>query len=277
MNSAAASVSGAFVLTPAAAKKLIGKAVASLPEVRRAAASGRLLIANGTTTSYVIEALTGRPAERFEYCVGVVTEGKYTENPNAEKSLFYWERGEVRRVAFKDFLETLRAFERDDVFVKGANAVDPFGFAGGLQTNPNGGSWAEAFGVATARGLHTIVPVGLEKLIPSVVDAAEKLGQLRVNYCIGNPAGLIPLTSFKVVTEIEALEHLAGVCATCVAAGGFGGSEGARAFVVEGTEEQVKHALSLALEVGDEPATAAGPVKWTSRLPEGIEEARPVV
>ena len=88
MNSAASSVSGSFVLTPAAGKKLIGKAVASLPEVKHAAASGRLLIANGTTTSYVIEALTGRPADRFEYCIGVVTEGKYTENPNAEKSLF---------------------------------------------------------------------------------------------------------------------------------------------------------------------------------------------
>ena len=270
MNSAAASVSGTFVLTPASGKKLIGKAVASLPEVRYAAVSGRMLIANGTTTSYVIEALTGQTAERFEYCIGVVTQGKYAENPTAEKSLFYWENGEVSRVPFKDFLETLRSFERDDVFIKGANAVDPFGFAGGLQTNPNGGSWAEAFGVATARGLHTIVPVGLEKLIPSVVDAAKKLGQLRVDYSIGNAAGLIPLTSFKAVTEIEALEQLAGVWATCVAAGGFGGSEGARAFVVEGTEEQVKAALGLALEVGDEPATPAGPVKWTSRLPEGM-------
>jgi len=270
MNSASGLVSGAFVLTPAAGKKLIGKAVAALSEVRRAAASGRMLIANGTTTGYVIEALTGRPAERFEYCIGVVTQGKYVENPAAEKSLFYWENGGVSRVAFKDFLETLRSFERNDVFIKGANAVDPFGFAGGLQTNPNGGSWAEAFGVATARGLHTIIPVGLEKLIPSVVEAAKKLGQLRVDYCIGNAAGLIPLTSFKVVTEIEALEHLAGVRATCVAAGGFGGSEGARGFVVEGTEEQVKAALALALEVGDEPATAAGAVKWTSRLPEDM-------
>jgi len=150
--------------------------------------------------------------------------------------------------------------------------VDPFGFAGGLQTNPNGGSWAEAFGVATARGLHTIVPVGLEKSIPSVVEAAEKLGQLRVDYFIGNPAGLIPLTSFKVVTEIEALEQLAGVCATCVCGGGIGGSEGARGFVVEGAEEQVAKALALVLEVGGEPGISAGPVEWNSRVPKGLEE-----
>ena len=271
----AGAVSGAFVLTPAAGKKLIGKAVAALPEVQRALVGGRMLVANGTTTSYVIDALTGKAIERFEYCVGVVTHGRFTENPASDHTLLYWEKGEVRRLPFKDFLETLRAFERDDVFIKGANAVDPLGFAGGLQTNPNGGSWADAFGVATARGLHTIVPVGLEKLIPSVVEAAKKLGQLRVDYVIGNPAGLIPLTSFKVVTEIQALEQLVGVCATCVAGGGFGGSEGARGFVVEGTEEQVKKALALAQEVGDEPATATGPVKWTSRLPDGLEEVGP--
>jgi len=265
-------VSGAFTLTPAAGKKLIGKAVAGLPEVEQAFRGGRLLVANGTTTSYIIEALTGKAIERFEYCVGVVTQGRWTENPASDHTLFYWEKGKVRSLPFKDFLDTLRTFERDDVFIKGANAVDPFGFAGGLQTNPNGGSWADAFGVATARGLHTIVPVGLEKLIPSVVEAAEKLGQLRVDYFIGNPAGLIPLTSFKVVTEIQALQQLAGVCATCVAGGGFGGSEGARGFVVEGTEEQVRKALILALEVGGEPTTSAGPVKWTSRLPEGLEE-----
>jgi len=266
----ARTVSGAFVLTPAAGKRLIGRAVAMLPEVQNAAQKGRMLVANGTTTSYIIEAFTGKPAERFEYCVGVVTQGKYTGNPNAEHSLFYWEKGDVRRVGFGEFLDTLRSFEPDDVLIKGANAVDPFGFAGGLQTNPNGGSWAEAFGVATARGLRTIVPVGLEKLIPSVVEAARKLGQLRVDYCIGNAAGLIPLTSFKVVTEIQALEQLAGVVATCVSAGGIGGSEGARGFVVEGTEEQVKKALALALEVGEEPAIGAGAVEWKSRLPEGL-------
>jgi hypothetical protein len=110
----------------------------------------------------------------------------------------------------------------------------------------------------------------LEKLIPSVVEAAKKLGQLRVDYCTGNAAGLIPLTSFKVVTEIQALEQLAGVCATCVAGGGFGGSEGARAFVVEGSEEAVKKAMAVAMEILDEPPIAAAEVKWNSRLPEGL-------
>ena len=265
-------VSGAFVLTPAAGKKLIGLAVASLPEVKRAYEKGRLAIANGTTTGYVIEALTGKPVRRFEYCVGIIAEGQFAENPESDHTMKMWDKGKEIDVPFPEFMNEFQKYEKDDVFIKGANAVDPYGFAGGLQTNPVGGSWAAAFGVITARGLHCIVPVGLEKMIPSVVDASEKMGQLRLNYTMGDPSGLIPLTTFQVVTELEALELLSGVEATAVAGGGIGGCEGSRAFVVEGTEEQVKDAFSYIKKVHDEPpmeitgkVTAKPP-----RLPEGL-------
>jgi hypothetical protein len=265
-------VSGGFVLTPAAGKKLIGLAVAALPEVRYAYKHGRLAIANGTTTGCVIEALTGQPVQKFEYCVGVVANGVFGENPDNDHTLMYWEKGKSTRLPFPQFLPELRKFERGDVFIKGANAVDPRGYAGGLQTNPNGGSWADAFGLITARGLFCVVPVGLEKMIPSVVEASRKAGQLRLDYCIGNAPGVIPLPSFKVVTEIEALEILAGVKATVIAAGGIGGSEGSRSFVIEGTEAQVKEALAYVLKVHKEPAVqVAGKVESKPhRLPEGL-------
>jgi len=246
--------SGAFVLTPMAGKKLIGMAVAALPEVKRAFDKGRLAIANGTTTGYVIEALLGTlPMGRFDYCVGVITDGLFTENPESDHTLLMWQKGEQVVLPFAEFLQEIRKFERDDVFIKGANAVDPYGYAGGLQTNPNGGSWADAFGLITARGLHCIVPVGLEKMIPSVIEASRKMGQLRLTYSLGSPAGMIPLTSFKVVTEIQALQQLSGANATPVSGGGIGGCEGARAFVVEGTNEQVEKAFELVKQVYSEP------------------------
>lgn len=265
-------VSGSFVLTPAAGKKLIGIAVASMPEVRHAYEKGRLAIANGTTTGYIIEALTGKPVKRFEYCVGIVTEGKLMENPENDHTLKVWDKGEERDLPFAKFLEVFKEYGKDDVFIKGANAVDPYGFAGGLQTNPVGGSWASAFGIITARGINCIVPVGLEKMIPSVVDASERMGQLSLDYTIGDPAGLIPLTSFTVVTELEALEMLSGVEATVVAGGGIGGSEGARTFVIEGTEGQVRDAFSYVKKVIDEPRVEVTG-KVTSKpdnLPDGI-------
>ncbi len=265
-------VSGAFVLTPSAGKKLIGMAVAVLPEVRHAYEKGRLAIANGTTTGYVVEALTGQPVKKFEYCVGVVTHGIFGENPDNDHTLMLWEGGKASKLPFPQFLTELRKFERDDVFIKGANAVDPQGFAAGLQTNPNGGSWADAFGLITARGFHCIVPVGVEKMIPSVMEASGKMGQMRLDYCIGNPPGLIPLPTFRVVTEVEALHVLAGVRATVVCAGGIGGCEGSRGFVVEGTEEQVKKAFSIVLKVHKEPAVQVdGKVEAKpNRLPEGV-------
>ncbi len=264
-------VSGAFVLTPMAGKKLIGMAVAALPEVKRAFDKGRLAIANGTTTGYVIEALLGTlPMGRFDYCVGVITDGLFTENPESDHTLLMWQKGEQVVLPFAEFLQEIRKFERDDVFIKGANAVDPYGYAGGLQTNPNGGSWADAFGLITARGLHCIVPVGLEKMIPSVIEASRKMGQLRLTYSLGSPAGMIPLTSFKVVTEIQALQQLSGANATPVSGGGIGGCEGARAFVVEGTNEQVEKAFELVKQIYSEP-----PVKRdgkTQALPHKLPE-----
>ena len=265
-------VSGAFVLTPAAGKKLIGMAVAALPEVKAAFEKGKLAIANGTTTSYVIEALTGQPIKRFEYCVGVVTNGIFGENPDNDHTLMFYDKGKAVKLPFAQFLPELRKFERGDVFIKGANAIDAQGVAGGLQTNPNGGSWADAFGFITARGLFCVVPVGLEKMIPSVVEASRKAGQSRLDYSIGNPPGLIPLPSFKIVTEVEAFEILSGAKATVIAAGGIGGNEGARAFVVEGTREEVKKAMSLVLQVRNEPPVqVTGKVEAKpNRLPEGL-------
>ena len=264
-------VSGSFVLTPAAGKKLIGIAVAALPEVKRAFENGRLAIANGTTTGYVIEALTGQSIQKFDYCVGVIAEGLFGENPDSDHTMMVWEKGKETKLPFPEFMNEFQKYERDDVFIKGANAVDPYGFAGGLQTNPQGGSWASAFGVITARGLHCIVPVGMEKMIPSVIDASKRMGQQRLKYSLGDSPGLIPLTSFKVVTEVEALEGLAGVRANVVAGGGIGGCEGARAFIFEGNEAQVKKIFELVKQIYNEPPIAVtGEVQASSRLPTGL-------
>ncbi|MBW1804393.1 MAG: hypothetical protein JRJ85_27125 [Deltaproteobacteria bacterium] len=246
-------ISGSFVLTPVAGKKLIGMGVAVLPEVKHAYEKGRLAVANGTTTGYVIEALRGTPPKRYDYCVGVIAGSMFTENPDSDHTLLMWINGEEKVVPFSEFLTEVRQFGPEDCFIKGANAIDPYGYAGGLQTNPNGGSWADAHGLMTARGLHCIVPVGLEKMIPSVIEASKRMGQMRLTYSYGSPAGLIPLTTFKVVTEVEALKILTGVDAVPVAGGGIGGCEGSRAYAVEGTAEEVEKAFAVYKQVYDEP------------------------
>ena len=56
---------------------------------------------------------------------------------------------------------------------------------------------------------------------------------------------LMPVVNATVVTEIQALRILAGVEATHIASGGFGGCEGAVALVVEGTDEAVRRAFEV--------------------------------
>ena len=246
-------VRGAFVLTPAAGKKLIGLGVAARPDVRQAYEKGRLVVANGTTTSFVVEALTGQNIRQFNYCIGLISKGMFTASEAGDRdSMYMWKNGQRVSGSLAEFI---REFEPGDVFIKGANAVDPHGFAGGLQANPNGGSWGDVMGVLTARGVNCIVPVGQEKMIPSVMEAAKKLGHFRLKYSVGSPVGLCPIVSATVVTEVEALEQLAGVTATVVAAGGIGGDEGARSFVVEGTDEQVCRAFEIVKKILDEPVS----------------------
>jgi hypothetical protein len=261
-------ISGAFVLTPAAGKKLIGLAVAAMPEVKNARQNGRLIIANGTTTAYVAEALVGKPMRKFNYCIGLIADGMFAEDVKEDRDpMLMWRHGEQVSAPLAEFI---KEFEPGDVFIKGANAVDPHGHAGGLQANPNGGSWGDVIGVLTARGVTCIVPVGLEKMIPSVLDASRLAGHFKLKYSLGSPVGLMPIVTGHVITEIQALEILSGVRASVIAAGGIAGSEGARSFVVQGTEAQLKTCFDHVTRVWKEPATERGGTVTSQpyRLPE---------
>ena len=97
--------------------------------------------------------------------------------------------------------------------------------------------------ILNAGGIPLIMPIGLEKLIPSVPEAASGWGQLTLSYAMGLPCWLTPVSTGLVITEIQALGLLAGVRARQVAAGGVGGSEGAVILLLEGREEHLNEAI----------------------------------
>ena len=100
-------------------------------------------------------------------------------------------------------------------------------------------------GILSVRGCPFIVPVGLEKLIPSVIAASTKCGQLRIKHYRHRPVGYMPIVNAQVVTEIQALRLLTGVRATHIASGGFGNSAGAVVLSIEGMDEQLQAAMDL--------------------------------
>ena len=247
-----------FVLNPNESKRLIGKAVASMEEVKKAKEHDRLLIAHGSTSVFVAEEVLGRDRlagliDRNTYLSGVIKDGFLCCTSQQEKPPFLLlNRGVVEPPA-PTMAEILRDFGEDSVFIKGANAVDADYNAAVLVGNPEGGTIGYAIGILLARGIHVIVPVGLEKLIPSVKQAVLACGQLRLDYCQGMKTGMIPVSGAKVVTEIQALTILAGVETFHVASGGCGVSQGAVTLVCEGDEEAVKKAIGIVEAIKGEP------------------------
>lgn len=245
-------VHAVVVLTSSESKRLLGKAVAALPEVRAALKGGRVIIGNGTTNAFVAEEITGRKVPALRYAAGAIFERKLNVVPAEERlNAICLEKGQVVERPWVDFLQE---FEAGDVFIKGANAVDPEGAAGVLVFDKAGGTIGKALPVVTARGGYLVMPVGLEKLVPSVIDAAQSWRPDKCIAAMGGTPGLMPVVNAMVITEIEAFGILCDVEATQLAAGGVDGCEGSVVLSLSGERAAVEEAYALAEEVKGEPA-----------------------
>jgi hypothetical protein len=248
-----------FVLTPTESKRLIGKAVANMEEVKKAKRDDKLLIGHGSTNVAVAEEVMGREKltevmNRNTYLSGITKNGILCTTLGGEKPpILVLNRGAVEPPA-DTMAEVLRDFGPDSVFIKGANAVDPEGNAAAFVAHPEGGTIGWAIGTILAQGIHLIVPVGLEKLVPSVKQAVSMCGQMRFDYCQGMRVGMVPLSGARVVTEIEALKMLTGAESFHVASGGYGDSQGAVTLVSEGDAEAVERAIQFIEAIKGEPS-----------------------
>lgn len=241
-----------LTLTPAESKRLIAKAASELPEVKQAQKNGRIFIANGTTNGYVAEEILKISIPKERYTAGIITMGRQCVTPPEERLKPYLLiKGQISE---EPWYEVLDQFTADDVMIKGANAVDHHGYAGILLADPWAATIGKLINVASARGTHLIIPVGLEKLIPSVIEASRVAGMDRWDYRIGNPVGLMPIVNARVITEIEAMQILAKVKATAIGAGGVGGSEGSVVLALEGEETNLKKAWQLLNKIKGEKA-----------------------
>jgi len=247
-----APVRALFSLTSAESKRLIAKGVAALPEVKQALKQGIVAIGRGTTNAFVVEELTGNKIEpKSHYAAGIIVDGELSAVPQGTR---------LRPIALRNGMpvsmapdEIIQEFGERDVFIKGANAIDPEGNAGVLAASEVGGTIGAILAIILARGSYLIVPVGLEKLIPSVAEAAQAAGILRFKYSTGLPTGLVPIPNALVITEVQAFQILTGVKAVPIAAGGIAGSEGTVVLSLEGEAAQIEQALSLVKVIKGEP------------------------
>jgi len=239
-------ISVLVVLNPAESRRLIAKATVALPEVQNAYKNGMIIIARGVTNAYVTEELFGISVEpKAGQTVGMVCHGITDANSGVPPCTWHVTRkGKV--VENADSNVEILDFGPDDVFIKGANAVDLEGNAGIFTASVKGGTIGMAWPIVTPRGCHLIIPVGLEKMVPSVIEAAKHSGIYYFKYSTGLPAKLTPVSLGKVVTEIQAFALLAGVRAYHLASG-------AVVFALEGGEEKVEKAFELVKSIKGEP------------------------
>jgi hypothetical protein len=235
-----------FGFTPWESKRLIGRAVAAMPQVKHALAHAQIVIAHGSTNVYVAEEIMGRRIDiRDRYVSGQVINGTLCQTEPGEKpAILRLVRGKpVPPVSTME--ETLAGWDDKSLFIKGANAVDPEFNAGIYNAHPAAGTIGFAYGAICGTGIPLIVPVGLEKLVPSVRAASLELGHAKADYFYGTKIGMLPLMNAIVVTEIQAFDILFGLKAVHVGSGGVSGSEGTVVLSVTGEEAAVRAAIAM--------------------------------
>jgi len=241
-------------LTPPESKKLIAKAVAKLDVVERAKKEGIILVGSSTTCAFVLEELTGKKVTEGYGCGITIPRGTCIMQEMLESirkrgyaKTWILEKGKLHLDLPID--DVLKRMGSRDVFIKGANAIDPFGNVGIYLGSPTGGTVGKVLGTAMAKGVNIIIPVGLEKMIPITISkAAAEAGIEKMDYSMGMPVGLLPLHG-QLIDEMQAFRILAGVESTPIGAGGVDGAEGAVTLVIHGPEPQVKKSLEIAKSV----------------------------
>jgi len=247
-------ISALVVLNPAESRRLLAKAAVNCSVVKHAWENGTIIIGRGITNAFVAEELFDISVEpKAAQTIGLVAGGILNAHLGPPPCTWHVIRkGKVVENADSN-IEILE-FGPEDVVIKGANAIDPQGIPGIHVAGMKGGTIGMIWPIVTPRGSHLIIPVSLEKLVPSVLEAAKQTGLFHFTYSTGIPVKLIPVPLATVITEIEALAILTGVKTYHVGSGGVAGSEGAVHLSLTGDEETVERAFELVKSIKGEPA-----------------------
>lgn len=248
-----------FCVTVSMAKRLIGKGMAALPDIRAVLKKGTLVILAGTTNGYVAEEILASigQAEGFTragFRRGMtVAPGAKPLQAELQGDVIIRDGEVVRGQTIYDVVDDLKT---GDIIVKGANAFDPLGKPAVLIGHPQGGTILAAMTAIIGRRVRLIMPVGLEKRVMQDMD--ELAAWANDPGLPGGPQASGPrlfVAPGEVFTELEAIQVLTGAEAALLAAGGVYGAEGADWLGVRGTPEEEAAAEALIRSLRDEPPT----------------------
>jgi hypothetical protein len=249
-----------FIITPAAGKRLIAKAIVKHSAVEAVRKKGTIVIIAGTTNGYVAEELFSKTSKikdfkRDRFFRGIVLPpggpktkgGRLTDQSGFPGDVVIqdgvWQRG-------KTVFDVVDDLKEGDVILKGANALDlAQRRAAILIADSKSGTIGAAMRVVVGRRVRLIIPVGLEKRISGNLDEIVAM----MNEPGGKGPRLMPVPG-EVFTELDAITLLTGAKTHLVSAGGVCGAEGSVWLAVNGKSSEEKAAEALIKSVVDEPA-----------------------
>lgn len=248
-----------FVITPAAGKRLIAKAIVRHPSILPLLKRGTLVIVAGTTNGYVAEEVLAaigqnKGFKRDRFYRGIILPPVRT----AKASKGSGDEGKfpgdvvIRNGEYlkgKTIFDVVDDLREGDAILKGANAVDlAQRRAAILIGHPQAGTIGAALQAVVGRRVRLILPVGVEKRVYENLDELAK----KMNEPGAQGPRLLSVTG-EIFTELDAIKLLTGAEASLVSAGGVSGAEGSAWLMVRGKPAQDKDAERLIASVIGEP------------------------
>lgn len=247
------------ILTPAAGKRLIAKAMVAHPDIQSTLQSGIVVIVAGTTNGYVAEEILAMIGQsngfnRKRFYRGIVVppaqstseKGKHPGESEFPGDVVIVHGKWLKGKTISDVVDELK---QGDLILKGANAIDVLGKrAAVLIGHPEGGTVIIALRAVVGKRVRLIIPVGLEKRVFGNLDELVS----RMNAPESSGPRILPMPG-EVFTEIDAISLLSGVTCDLVASGGVDGAEGAIWLNLSGDREKLNHIMTIINSIVKEP------------------------
>ena len=228
-----------ITLTVSEAKTLIAKAVVQMPMIQQALDDGMIIIARGTTNTYIAQELLHHDIEHGTFVTGRIypKAGGKKFGPLKMKPEIILVKGKIDSTM--SFSEAVTKLQPGDIMIKGANALDYNNKLAGVYIgSKTGGTTGTFMPYVVARKAHLIIPVGLEKLVAgSLIDITNTMQE---PVSSENNIPSMFLLNGDIVTEIEAVKILADVTAIHCGGGGIGGAEGSTHLLVKGPKDNIE-------------------------------------
>jgi hypothetical protein len=248
-----------FVITPAAGKRLIGKAISKHPAVTEALKKATVVIIAGTTNGYIAEEIlsvlgSAKDFKRDRFFRGITLPpichtkgGRLPDESGFPGDVVIKDGAWLKGKTIFDVVDDLKD---GDVILKGVNAVDLIQKRGAILIgHPKAGTIGVSLQAVAGRRVRLILPVGLEKRVTENLDELAA----KMNEPGAQGARLFPVPG-EIFTELDAIALLTGAKARLVAAGGVCGAEGSVWLVISGKSAEENAAVTLLQSVADEPA-----------------------